>query len=202
MRERFTQIYANDEWQGGSGQGSFPIHTRGYVRFLEQFIRRHKVESILDFGCGDWQFSRGVDWQGARYIGVDIVPSVIEKNKAAFQRDGVTFELYSGDPSELPEADLLIAKDVLQHWSNDTIIKFLPLLKHYRFALLTNCVNPRGETVNEDIEDGAFRYLDLRKVPFELDAKHVYTFINSEKKWWNPFVLAQWRKVVLLHLGK
>ncbi|MGV6876359.1 class I SAM-dependent methyltransferase [Pseudochelatococcus sp. B33] len=201
MRERFTQIYATDEWHGGSGEGSFPIHTRGYVRFLEQFIRNNNIRSILDFGCGDWQFSRSVNWQGARYTGVDIVPSVIEKNKAAFQRDGIAFALYSGDPAELPEADLLIAKDVLQHWSNNAIAKFLPVIERYRFALLTNCTNPAGETVNVDIEDGAFRYLDLREAPFGLKAKHVYTFTNAEKKWWNPFTPARWRKKVLLHAG-
>lgn len=201
MRERFTRIYATDEWNGGSGEGSFPVHTRGYVRFLERFIRHNKIRSVLDFGCGDWQFSRSVDWQGARYTGVDIVPPVIERNRAAFQREGVAFALYTGNADELPEADLLIAKDVLQHWSNDTIAAFLPVIRRYRFALLTNCVNPAGKTVNIDIEDGAFRPLDLREPPFGLDAEAVYTFTNSERKWWAPFSSARWRKKVLLHRG-
>jgi len=198
MQDRFAQIYAANEWGGGSGPGSFPVHTRGYVKFLERFIRRHRIGSVVDLGCGDWQFSRNVDWGTARYDGFDIVPSVIEQNNARFKKDAVTFSLFDGDFASLPTADLLLAKDVLQHWSNDAIASFLPTLGNYRYALITNCVNPAGETLNTDIVDGDFHYLDLRLPPFHLEAERVYSFTNAEKTWWRPLTKPQWRKMVLL----
>jgi SAM-dependent methyltransferase len=201
MRETFEQIYEMDLWGGGSGEGSFPVHTRGYVRFLEAFIRRNRIRSVVDLGCGDWQFSRFVDWQGARYDGFDIVPKVVERNQREFSSETVNFHLFDGDFSRFPDADLFLAKDVLQHWSDSEIVEFLPELRRFPIALLTNCVNPHGETTHSDIADGDFRYLDLRASPYNLVAEHVYTFTNSEKSWWNPFLKPRWRKNVLLVRG-
>jgi SAM-dependent methyltransferase len=202
MRDRFEKIYETDAWNGGSGPGSFPVHTKGYRRFLEGFIRRHRVRSIVDLGCGDWQFSQLVSWNGARYQGFDIVPKVVDRNAETFSSDRITFHLFDGDFSRLPTADLLIAKDVLQHWSDASIRAFLPFLSRYRFALLTNCVNPSGETVHRDTGDGGFRYLDLREAPFRLNAERVYTFTNAEKPWWNPLAKPEWKKMVLMIRGQ
>jgi SAM-dependent methyltransferase len=201
MREKFEKIYEMDLWGGGSGEGSFAAHTRGYVRFLETFLRRNRIRSVVDLGCGDWQFSRFVDWQGARYDGFDLVPKVIEKNQHEFSTPDINFHLFEGDFSRLPDADLFIAKDVLQHWSDSAVFEFLPHLQRFPFALLTNCVNPLGETMHRDIEDSGFRYLDLRQPPYNLAAEHVYTFTNSEKSRWNPLSKPRWRKYVLLARG-
>ena len=179
MRDAFERIYATNQWTYGSGEGSLPPHNRVYARFLEDFIRTRGVRSVLDMGCGDWQFSRLIDWGGARYLGLDVVESVVQTNKERFERPGVEFRRYSGDPGDLPGADLLIAKDVVQHWSNASIQRWLPVIQNYRWALITNCVSPRRPfTRNTNIADGGFRPLDLRKAPFHLRAKKVLTFTN------------------------
>src|SRR5207302_753558 len=116
--------------------------------------------SVVDFGCGDWQFSQLIDWSATQYLGCDIVPSVVAENRRRFERPNVKFVELSGDHVDLPTADLLIVKDVLQHWSNDAVLGFVPTLKRYRHVLVTNCVHPLGgETVNTDIPDGGFRPL-------------------------------------------
>ncbi|MCK7594471.1 class I SAM-dependent methyltransferase [Pseudomarimonas salicorniae] len=197
MNARFEEIYERNEWGHGSGEGSLPVHTRSYVRFLERFLRAHRVRSVVDMGCGDWQFSRGIDWGSAEYRGYDVVPSVIASNEEQFSAPNVSFHLYSGNPQDLPSADLLLVKDVLQHLPHDAIHRFLPCVQKYQHALITNCVNPRGITENVDIPLGAFRYLDLRRPPFGIDAKQVFSF----KK--NTGLLSQfarrpeWKKVVL-----
>ncbi|MFA5631198.1 MAG: methyltransferase domain-containing protein [Porticoccaceae bacterium] len=178
MRERFQEIYATNEWKHGSGEGSLAEHNQGYIRFVESFFREHDIRSIVDLGCGDWQFSRHIDWQGASYLGMDIVPAVIEANRKHFSRPGVEFMLYDGNIADIPPADLLITKDVLQHWSHTAIHALLPALQQYRHVLVTNCVNPHGPTLNDDIPDGGFRYLDLRLAPFHLPATEVFSFTN------------------------
>lgn len=199
MQERFEAIYATEEWVGGgSGEGSQPLHTRGYVRFLQKFIRKHRLRSVLDFGCGDWQFSRRIDWSGLHYLGVDLVRPVIERNRELFGSPSIVFQVWEGEPDRLPAADLIIAKDVLQHWSNRSIRSFLPTLQRYPYALLTNCVNPGGVTSNEDIEDGSFRCLDLRLAPFHWPAREVFVF-SEYRTWWQRFYQApRWTKKVLL----
>jgi SAM-dependent methyltransferase len=195
MEAKFEAIYANNTWGQGSGEGSYAVHTLGYVAFLQRFLAKHSIRTVLDFGCGDWQFSQSIDWGDVHYVGVDIVESVIKANQRRFGAANIEFRLRTTD-EPLPDADLLITKDVLQHWSNAKVQAFLPQLYRYRYALVTNCVNPRGPTVNGDIQDGDFRYLDLRLTPFNLNAKPVYSFANSRVL--PLFRRPIWRKQVLL----
>jgi SAM-dependent methyltransferase len=198
MKAAFEQIYAENKWLYGSGEGSQWRHTRGYTAFLQRFLRKHDIKSVVDMGCGDWQFSQFIDWAGIDYQGFDLVSSVVEENRAKFAVPNVRFELAAGDGSDLPSADLLIAKDVLQHWSNDAVKSFFPNFKKYRYCLITNCVNPRGKTTNEDIEDGEFHYLDLRLAPFHLQAQEVFSFTNDRGLIGSLFSEPSWRKRVLL----
>jgi SAM-dependent methyltransferase len=198
LQARFDRIYATNQWGAGSGNGSLPVHTHGYIALLERFLTERRIESVIDMGCGDWQFSRLVDWRGAEYRGYDVVSAVIEANTKAFGRPGVSFHGYDGDPRKLPSADLLIVKDVLQHLSDDRINATLAELPRYRYALLTNCVNVSGETLNADVADGGFRPLDLRKAPFSLDAAEVYSFTDARRWPKSWFRGPKWRKSVLL----
>jgi SAM-dependent methyltransferase len=195
MKAQFEAIYESNRWGQGSGEGSYAIHTRGYAAFLQNFLAKYSIRTVLDFGCGDWQFSQSIDWGDVHYVGVDIVESVIKANQQRFAAANIEFHLRTTD-DPLPNADLLITKDVLQHWSNAKIHAFLPQLSRYRYALITNCVNPRGPTTNRDIEDGDFRYLDLRSPPFNLEAEVVYSFTNHRLL---PMLRRpRWRKHVLL----
>jgi 2-polyprenyl-3-methyl-5-hydroxy-6-metoxy-1,4-benzoquinol methylase len=165
---------------------------------LQAFLRKHRFQSVVDMGCGDWQFSRLIDWSGISYQGFDVVSSVITSNRAQFSSSSVSFNLYSGNGDELPSADLLIVKDVLQHLSNKNIAAFLPNTRKYKYCLITNCVNPNGETTNTDIEDGGFRYLDLRLPPFSVDAEEVLSFANHRPSIVSLFTKPRWKKKVLL----
>lgn len=198
MQSAFEKVYATNEWHHGSGEGSLPKHTRGYVQFLQQFMREHQVKSVVDMGCGDWQFSKLIEWAGIQYHGFDLVKSVIDANNSQYAKPNITFTKYNGDFSQLPAADLLITKDVLQHLSAENINKFLPHMARFPMCLITNCVNPRGETTNKDIEDGEFRYLDLRLPPFNVVATEVYEFTNHRPKWLKSLLKVRWRKKVLL----
>ena len=201
MRERFEQIYATNEWHYGSGEGSLPANTVGYRRFLQGFLRNHAITTVTDYGCGDWQFSRLIDWRGIDYQGFDIVRPVIEANRRQFARANIRFDDPPEDFDGLEPADLLLAKDVLQHWSHSTIHRFLAVLPRFRFALLTNGVAV-GETPNEDIPDSGFRLLDLTRAPFNLRCERVYSYRREKRRWrglwWEPH---RFRKDVLLVRG-
>jgi hypothetical protein len=184
LRERFEEIYSTDEWYGGSGEGSQPKYARSYVAFLQQFMRDNAIRTVADLGCGDWQFSRLVDWSGVEYDGYEVVRPVLADIERRFSAPHVRFHLIEGEPSEVADADLLLVKDVFQHWSHARIHAFLPHLSRFRCALITNC----AADGNEDIPDGGYRALDLRRPPFEIRAESVHEFFAGPRQLlpWRP----------------
>lgn len=168
----FDAIYANGAWgrnaegRGTSGFGSTLAFTRDYRAYLESFIKTNKIRSVVDAGCGDWEFSSAVDWNHARYLGVDISSRAIATAKERYAGKTVRFKV--GDVTDsLPAADLLICKDVLQHLPNALVQRFIKnnLKKgKYKWAIITN---DRGST-NVDIKAGEHRPIDLGAPPFNV----------------------------------
>lgn len=171
----FNTIYETNTWGKGSGIGSDAIVCATYVQFLQDFFKKHKIKTVVDCGCGDWQFSCNIDFSGIDYKGFDVASFVIEQNVKLFQKKNVNFFHYNGDFKLLPSADLLICKDVLQHLSNAKIKEFISILPHFKFALITNDI---GDIINADISTGAYRALDLRQEPFNLDLKVVHSILR------------------------
>src|SRR5579883_2417897 len=129
----FDDIYAHNHWGFGSGHGSLPNVTKGYRAYVEQFIRNNGVQRVFEYGCGDWQFSHLIDWGSAEYTGVDIVPAVIEANTKRYGSEKVRFSVNTLTDTNLPHADLLITKDVLQHLATDDIKRFIQhIMPKYR----------------------------------------------------------------------
>ena len=172
LTQTFNRIYTEGVWgrdvagKGTSGTGSTPEITREYRAYLQDFIRKNRVQSVVDAGSGDWSFSSTIDWAGASYLGVDIASDVIEAVREKHEKRNVKFRV--GDiTEELPGADLLISKDVLQHLPNELVHKFIRnnLRKgKYKWALLTN---DRGSG-NLDTIPGGYRAIDLAAPPFDV----------------------------------
>jgi SAM-dependent methyltransferase len=206
----FDKIYENSYWGKGSGGGSSPEATEPYKIFLENFIRQHDIESIVDLGCGDWQFSQFLDFGSATYFGIDASKNVIANNQRSFSRKGVSFANPPKDYNLLPSADLLACKDVLMHLSTKEIKDILSILPKFKYALITNdipCVSGFGEillklqnlfspVVNKEIKTGDYRALDPTRHPFNLKLKKVFEWKGSN------LILGKdcdWKKRTYLH---
>jgi SAM-dependent methyltransferase len=173
LTSTFNRIYAEGAWgrdvagKGTSGTGSTLEITREYRAYVENFMKTHAVTSVVDAGCGDWGFSSAMDWGEARYLGVDIASDVIETVRQKHETSRIKFQV--GDiTEELPAADLLISKDVLQHLSNELVHKFIKnnLRKgKYKWVILTN---DRGDSPNQDTQSGGYRAIDLAAPPFDV----------------------------------
>ncbi len=87
----FSRIYETSAWGGGSGPGSDPANATAYLARLRAFIRTHSVKSIVDLGCGDWRLMREVDLTEIDYLGIDVVPSVVDTNNARFGGTNIRF---------------------------------------------------------------------------------------------------------------
>jgi SAM-dependent methyltransferase len=172
LTDTFNSIYTEGTWgkdvtgKGTSGTGSTLEITREYRVYVEDFMKKHNVKSVVDAGCGDWSFSSTIDWGDASYLGIDIASDVIAAVRNKHEQGRIKFQV--GDiTDELPAAELLISKDVLQHLSNEFVHKFIRnnLRKgKYRWVILTN---DRGSE-NRDVANGGYRAIDLAAPPFEV----------------------------------
>jgi SAM-dependent methyltransferase len=178
----FDAIYRDDTWRGGSGPGSTIANTGPYRDFIASFLRTHAITSVVDIGCGDWQSSHLIDWGDASYLGTDVSKIALERARR-YAGPKVTFQQLDATREDVPRADLLLAKDVLQHWSNSDIRGFLPKLSGYRFALITNGFpEKKARFINTDIRPGKGRPVELSAPPFNVPGSDVFTFDADEPK--------------------
>lgn len=190
-RDVFGKIYATDHWRGGSGEGSTEDASAPYRQIVQRLLASTEVRNVVEIGCGDWQVGSLQDWSGVSYLGLDVVPDVVANNQRRYEGPNVQFASLDAFSSQMPSGDLLLVKDVLQHWPNDAIRNFLTsVVPEYPFALIANDIGSSHwhGGVNSDIELGAWRPVDLEVPPFDLLPKHHWDFV----------VAGQWTKRVLL----
>lgn len=207
--QAFSKIYDRHIWKGRSlsGPGSDAERTREFRALLATFMKDHHVQSVVDLGCGDWSYSQLIDWTGIRYTGVDTVDSVVEKNQRLYAKANISFLCRDAAQQDIPPADLIIVKEVLQHLPNKDVQTILSKLPAFRYALLVNDVSHhiRGSwknlwrwqpicPTNTDVAPGGYRLLALQKPPFSLPATRLLVYHNQYRNY-------RWQKEVLLWTG-
>src|SRR6266542_6700269 len=110
--EVFTRIYNGHEWGGlsRSGPGSDLQLLKPYLDVLGAVIEQKSISSVVDIGCGDWALSKHVNWNGLNYIGIDIVPELVNALNNSFGTNNIRFVKADLTTSDLPVADLCIVK--------------------------------------------------------------------------------------------
>jgi 2-polyprenyl-3-methyl-5-hydroxy-6-metoxy-1,4-benzoquinol methylase len=174
MEESFTNIYKKNIWGEGSGTGSkMTRNNQKYINMLQDVLKDKEIKTICDVGCGDWVFTQHIEFGSRKYLGVDCVKSVIDSNKKKFKRKNVKFEHKVIGTDYIPEGyDLVIIKDVIQHWTDEDIIKyFTQILDKNKYVFCTNGFKfMRDPTKNElkkrDISN-QYKYhpVDINKYP-------------------------------------
>ena len=193
----FTEIYDKNLWNEGSGPGSDPQNAEPYLQFLQTYFNNADIHSIFDLGCGDWRLMDTITIPDSKiYEGFDVVSSVINTNIRDYQKHNVTFHLIK-DIKEFQNqhGDLLVVKDVIQHWPNHQIQYFLKtILPNFKYALITNDFDPSNS--NKDISFGSWRFINLEVAPFNVGkdfkivldytahglTKRVYMYTNPNNK--------------------
>ena len=166
----------------GSGLGSLVSSTAEYRYTIESFIRLNDVHSVLDLGCGDWQFSKLIPWDDydISYLGLDLSHVIVERNVATFGTERRQFRVIR-EPSEILDLgrfDLVICKDVLIHVPNSVANQYLDVfLAVARNALITVDAFP-SDRINEDINTGDYRAMDIRKPPFSRNSIIIAEYVN------------------------
>jgi hypothetical protein len=147
-----------------SGLGSEASATRTIVETLPALLVDLGCETLLDIGCGDWNWMREVRLP-CDHVGIDIVPDVIQANRR-YERVGVEFEVGDAIKGPLPEADVVLCREVLFHLSfRDGLAALANIRATARWLLATS---DAAIWFNSDIETGDYRRINLERAPYRL----------------------------------
>lgn len=179
------QIYDQYLWGGHdfdfySGEGSHnPEIIKPYLEKVILFLKSHQnTLEICDLGCGDFNIGKHLTPYTKKYIAIDIVEDLIERNKKLYHEVHLEFHCLDISKDKLPPADCIILRQVLQHLSNAEILDITKKLTAYQYIILTEHIPSGKFTPNKDIISGQGIRLkhnsgvNLLKSPFYLKVKN------------------------------
>jgi SAM-dependent methyltransferase len=170
VRSTFTQVYVDNGWadpESRSGPGSTLARTATLREEFPALLVEFRVSSVLDVGCGDFNWMRTVDLGVIDYLGVDVVHDLIADNARRFagpRRRFLVLEIASEVP---PQADLALCRDCWVHLSDSQVRSAIANLRAagIRYLLATTFVD---RTQNPDVPTGGWRPMNLALPPFRL----------------------------------
>jgi len=169
-RRAFTAIYEGHLWSAGesvSGDGSTLEFSASLRETLPPLLAELGAESLLDVGCGDFNWMKTVDLNGVRYIGVDVVEPMIRRNLELYGSERRTFLVADVTKDRLQKTDIVLCRHCLIHLSNRQVCAALRNLKSIGAKYLLTTTFP-VVTTNTDIWPGSYRPINLEIQPFSL----------------------------------
>jgi hypothetical protein len=170
----FTYFYETHFWNGGkidsesvSGSGSTLQETKVIREKLPELLKKYKFKKFIDAPCGDFNWMKEVDLSCIdQYIGLDVVAELIKKNQQKYASSKISFAECDITVDSLPEADVFLCRDCVQHLPFKQIISFIKNLKKSktRYLLATTYTATQK---NDDIDlPGGYYPINLQKSPF------------------------------------
>jgi len=169
LAQRFQRIRDSNLWGAEasvSGLGSEMDATTVLRAELPGLLKKLGVASLLDAACGDAGWINHADL-AVRYVGVDIVPSLIERLQARAAAGEINGEYRLADITKesLPRCDAVLCRDCLVHLSFANIERAVANFRASGATWLIATTFPEWQT-NGDCEDGDWRALNFERAPF------------------------------------
>lgn len=181
LQKNFSKIYSKNLWGNKgeefmnkrkntkfySGGGTDPDNDRDnrYINLVQEFISRPDVHTVVEVGCGDWEVSSRIDWNGVQYTAYDVVQELIDYNQSKFGKENINFVCSDIMQKNNVTADLLIVKDVFQHLPSSFCKKFIWFIPdRFKYNIITNDYG----TNNADIPFGGWQGNDFTLPPFSM----------------------------------
>ena len=164
-----------------------------YQNAIREFFKSLKYDlKILDLGCGDFYIHSDLVNLSNDYIAVDIVPELIEYNKKKYSNLKVSFLNLDITKNSLPDANIVLIREVLQHLSNKNINNVLENIKknNYKHIILTEVLPLDNNFIaNKDFIDGPHTRMsfldsgiDITKKPFNFNYKNKINLLEIKIK--------------------
>lgn len=170
---RFQAIYLGNFWndaesRSGPGSRRDSESVRRTLAALEAVLDRCEIRSMADLPCGDCNWIGGFldAHPGIGYVGYDIVPELIARNR---DRLALRFEVLDITTQVPARADLILCKDLFNHLYNAEVSAALDnmLASGSRWLLASNNFGHANRELPR-IAISSSRHLDLTAQPFNL----------------------------------
>lgn len=168
--------------ESASGPGSALASAEPTVELLQYILKHERPETILDLGCGDWNWmsslglpspETGYDIQ---YNGWDASAELIDGLKGKYGQIGkIDFDVRDITTEPIPKTDLIIARDVLFHVPRHLAERLIERISNSCRLFVANSFLDVSQ--NTDIEqylpikDWGSYQINLNRPPFDLGGK-------------------------------
>ncbi len=160
-KDAMAQVYKKNLWGGKDGEfySGFGAHdpelVNPYIEVVSDFLRSFDEPlTVCDLGCGDFNVGKQLIPFSRKYIAIDIVEELIQRNRSIFQDKKLEFHYLDISKDDLPIGDVAILRHVLQHLSNAEVQSILNKLSDFKYVIITEHT-PDGEfEPNKDIISG------------------------------------------------
>ncbi len=156
-----AQVYSEHLWGGEahdfySGEGSHVSElVEPYIKVVSTFLNSlDEPITVIDLGCGDFNVGKQLFHYAEKYVAIDIVPALIQRNKELFEAENLEFQCLDIAKDDLPGGDSVILRQVLQHVSNEEVHQIVKKLANYRYVILTEHIPDSEFEPNLDIISG------------------------------------------------
>jgi hypothetical protein len=164
----FTSHYNTRAFGGTesvSGPGSSLTATAEVRKQLPGLLRQYSVKTLLDIPCGDYHWMRHVDLGIERYVGADIVRSLVENNQTLYGGHKCVFPHLNLLTSDLPTVDLVLCRDGMVHLSHADVALAVANLQRSGSTYLLATTFPHHQNT-KTIRTGEWSPYNLQEPPF------------------------------------
>jgi hypothetical protein len=170
VEEEFTRIIRSAAWGAETrcGHGSTLEACQAVVKVLPEWFRKFGISTMVDLGCGDWDWMRAVDLTGIRYDGYEVVQDLVLGNQK-YETDHIHFHHADVLEIEIPKVDLVLCKDVFGHLPTELSMKLLGAIELSGSKYLASTTSVGWPPQNRVyVRVGGFSPVDLETPPFDL----------------------------------
>ena len=175
--------------ESASGPGSFLSAAAPTLSLLRKVIDDHDISSILDLGCGDWNWMQHLELRQkttgspVTYEGWDANEKLIEGLNTHYGIvDQVDFKLRDLVTDTMPPSDLIIIRDVLFHMPVDLAQATIANIKATsRYMIATTFLGVRDNIGPE--KAWGFYNINLMIKPFKLNNYLLEAHREPECSW-------------------
>ena len=171
----FVNHYRGIDKESLSGPGSTIKNTSEVRKLIQTFLINNNIKSILDLGCGDWNWFSLLDLRETSYLGWDADTDMIVSHLFNYGGDNIEFDVKDIVLEPYPQSDLIICRDVLFHMPIQMALSVLNKIKKSCKYLISTSF--REVDINTGIGDKNWGYynINLNIDPFNL-SKHEVSY--------------------------
>lgn len=191
----FTDKYINNSWgcnESKSGPGSTLSANIKLLSNIESFISEYDIKTIIDLGCGDFNWMKKFDFNLIDlYLGVDVVKLIINDNKK-YETNKIKFKESDITTDKIDYFDVILCKDVLFHLSYEDALNVISIIKKSKSKYLISTTFLNYE--NKDINTGEWRPINLKTSPFSLGEPFLlWENIENKAQGWTSKSIGIWK---------